>query len=332
HRRLCGGQRAGGLERILELSRHRQHQPGHPESASRADPGRRSDPVPGGRVDQGLAAVGANDGIRPAARHSADDPSHGFRVLHRSGAGIQLMAIAALNPQAALRRLAVGALALAVSAGAGAQQPAASETPFVVRDFRVEGAQGIQEGTIYNYLPINIGDTSTKQREREAIRALYRTGFFQDIELRRDGDTLVIAVLERPSIAEFTFSGNKDIPDEALQSSISDIGLARGKTFDRSVLDEVTMVLSEEYCAQGKYGARITPTVEDLPDNRVRISLEIEEGERAKIRQINIVGNESFSDKELLDQFQLTTGNLLSFIRDDNRYSKEALEGDLERL
>src|SRR5690606_6515258 len=90
--------------------------------------------------------------------------------------------------------------------------------------------------------------------------------------------------------------------------------------------------LTEEYYARGKYGARITPTVEDLPDNRVRISLEIEEGERAKIRQINIVGNESFSDKELLDQFQLTTGNLLSFIRDDNRYSKEALEGDLEAL
>jgi len=242
------------------------------------------------------------------------------------------MALEAYRSHAVLRRLAVSALALAVSSGVGAQQLAESREPFVVRDFRVEGAQRVSEGTIYTYLPINIGDTITQQREREAIRALYRTGFFQDIELRRDGDTLVIAVLERPSIAEFTFSGNKDIPDEALEKSLSDIGLARGKTFDRSVLDEVTMALTEEYYARGKYGARITPTVEDLPDNRVRVSLEIEEGERAKIRQINIVGNRTFSDKELLDQFELTTGNLLSFIRDDNRYSRETLEGDLERL
>jgi len=241
------------------------------------------------------------------------------------------MALGAFHRHAVLRRLAVGALALAVASGVGAQQPE-PRAPFVVRDFRVEGAQRVSEGTVYTYLPINIGDTITPQREREAIRALYRTGFFQDIELRRDGDTLVIAVLERPSIAEFTFSGNKDIPDEALEKSLADIGLARGRTFDRSVLDEVTMALTEEYYARGKYGARITPTVEDLPDNRVRVSLQIEEGERAKIRQINIVGNRSFSDKELLKEFELTTGGLLSFIRDDNRYSKEALEGDLERL
>src|SRR5690606_14368292 len=109
-------------------------------------------------------------------------------------------------------------------------------------------------------------------------------------------------------------------------------GLARGKTFDRSVLDEVTQLLTDQYFARGKYGARITPTVEDLPDNRVRVSIEIEEGERAKIRQINIVGNDSFEEDEILDQFELTTGSLLSFIRDDNRYSKEALEGDLETL
>ena len=239
------------------------------------------------------------------------------------------MALPTFASQTALRGLAVCALAIGVAAGVRAQTPG---EPFVVRDFRVEGAQRISEGTIYNYLPINIGDRITPQRVAEAIRALYSTGFFQDIELRADGDTLVIAVLERPSIEEFTFSGNKDIPDEALESSLGDIGLRRGNTFDRSVLDEVTMVLTEEYYARGKYGARITPTVEDLPDNRVRVSLEIEEGERAKIRQINIVGNEAFDDDELLKQFELTTGSLLSFIRDDNRYSREALEGDLETL
>ncbi len=239
------------------------------------------------------------------------------------------MARPSFASQAALRGLAVCALVIGLVAGVRAQTPV---EPFVVRDFRVEGAQRISEGTIYNYLPINIGDTITAQRVAEAIRALYSTGFFQDIELRADGNTLVIAVLERPSIEAFTFSGNKDIPDEALESSLRDVGLARGRTFDRSVLDEVQMYLTEEYYARGKYGARITPTVEDLPDNRVRVSLEIEEGERAKIRQINIVGNEAFDDDELLKQFELTTGSLLSFIRDDNRYSREALEGDLETL
>jgi outer membrane protein insertion porin family len=226
-------------------------------------------------------------------------------------------------------RLAVVCLALA-GLLLGARAFAAD--PWVVRDFRVEGAQRISAGTIYNYLPINIGDRLDDQRLREAIRALFATGFFQDIELRRDGDTLLIAVLERPTIEEFTFEGNKDIEDEALEESMTNIGLARGKTFDRSVLDEVTQVLTEEYYGRGKYGARITPTVEELPDNRVRVSIDIVEGDRAKIRQINIVGNTQFDDDEIIDGFELSTGNLLSFIRDDDRYSKQALEGDLETL
>jgi outer membrane protein insertion porin family len=204
--------------------------------------------------------------------------------------------------------------------------------PWVVRNFRVEGAQRISEGTIYNYLPINIGDTLDDQRYREAIRALFDTGFFQDIELRRDGDTLVIAVLERPTIEEFTFEGNKDIKDEDLEKSLTDIGLARGKTFDRSVLDEVTQSLTSEYYGRGKYGARVEADVEDLPDNRVRVAINIVEGDRAKIRQINIVGNTQFEEKQITRDFELTTGNLLSFIRNDDRYSKEALEGDLEKL
>jgi outer membrane protein insertion porin family len=204
--------------------------------------------------------------------------------------------------------------------------------PWFVRNFRVEGAQRISEGTIYNYLPINIGDRVDDQRVRESIRAIYSTGFFRDIELRRDGDTLVIAVLERPSIEEFTFSGNKDIDDEQLETSLRDVGLAQGRIFDQSVLDEVTQFLTDEYYGRGKYAARISPTVEELVDNRVRVDIEIEEGDRAKIRQVNIVGNTVFPDEDILDTFELSTGNLLSFIRDDNSYSKQALEGDLETL
>jgi outer membrane protein insertion porin family len=187
-------------------------------------------------------------------------------------------------------------------------------------------------GTIYNYLPINIGDTIDEQRLREAGRAIFMTGFFQDFEFRRDGDTLVIVVLERPSIQEFTFRGNKDIKDEDLQRVLNDAGLTQGKIFDQSVLEEVAQALTEQYYGRGKYAARVTTNVEPLEDNRVRVSIDIEEGDRAKIRQINIVGNTQFDDKEILDGFELSTGNWLSFIRQNDRYSKQALEGDLETL
>ncbi|HEY5623715.1 MAG TPA: outer membrane protein assembly factor BamA [Gammaproteobacteria bacterium] len=204
--------------------------------------------------------------------------------------------------------------------------------PWTVRNFRVEGAQRISEGTIYNYLPINIGDTITDQRVQEAIRALYGTGFFRDVEFRRDGDVLLIVVLERPSIDDFTIEGNQDIETEALEGSLRDVGLYRGNVFDQSVLEEVKQALTEQYYSQGKYGVSIETPVEELPDNRVRVGIEIKEGDRAQIRQVNIVGNESFSDEEILDNFELKTGNWLSFIRNDDRYSKQALEGDLETL
>jgi outer membrane protein insertion porin family len=204
--------------------------------------------------------------------------------------------------------------------------------PFVVRNFRVEGDQRIAEGTIYNYLPINIGDTVDERRLREATRALFETAFFQDLEFRRDGDTLVIVVLERPSILEFTFDGNKDIKDEDLEKVLVENGLSTGKTFDRSTLEQLTQSLTEEYYGRGKYAAKVTPTVEPVDGNRVRVSIQIEEGDRAKIRQVNIVGNTSFEEDEITADFELSTGNWLSFIRNNDRYSKEALEGDLEKL
>ncbi len=227
------------------------------------------------------------------------------------------------------RKLA-GPLVLAVALLAASR--ASADYPFVVEDFRVEGAQRIQEGTIYNYLPINIGDTIDVRLGQEAMEALYATGFFRDIEFRQDGNTLVIAVLERPWIEEFSFSGNEDIEDEELERSLRDIGLTRGRTLDRSVLDEVTQLLTDQYYGQGKYAAQITPVVEELPDNRVRVEIEIEEGDRARIRQINIVGNTVFEDDDILDTFELSTGGLFSFIRNDDRYSRQALEGDLETL
>ena len=208
-----------------------------------------------------------------------------------------------------------------------------AQSTFVVRDMRVEGIGRIAEGTVYNYLPINIGDTVDTVRIEEAMRALYGTGLFSDVEMRRDGNTLVIAVKERPSISSFTISGNKDIKTEDLEDSLRDVGLAAGKTFNRSVLENVKQLLTEQYFSQGKYSVIVDAEVdEDKEDNTVSIAINITEGERARIRQINIVGNTEYDDEELLDAFSLKTPNWLSFYKHDDRYSREALVGDLETL
>jgi outer membrane protein insertion porin family len=203
---------------------------------------------------------------------------------------------------------------------------------FVVKDMRVEGLQRISEGTVFNYLPVNIGDTVDSVRIGEAIRALYGQSLFDDIELRRDEDTLVIVVRERPSIESFAIEGNKDIKTEDLMESLRGVGLARGRTFDRAVLENVEMFLREQYYDRGKYGVEIDTVVQDRPNNTVRISINVKEGDRAKIRQVNIVGNYAFTEDDIRSGFTLDTANWLSWIRQDDRYAKEALEGDLEVL
>jgi outer membrane protein insertion porin family len=177
---------------------------------------------------------------------------------------------------------------------------------------RVEGLQRISEGTVFNYLPINVGDTVDWIRIQEAVRALYDQALFDDIEIRRDGETLVIAVRERPSIEDFTIDGNKDIKTEDLMQSLRGVGLARGRTFDRSVLDNVQQFLKEQYYDRGKYGVVVDTEVVDRPNNTVRISITVKEGDRAKIREVNIVGNTSFTDDEIRSGFKLDTANWLS--------------------
>lgn len=227
-----------------------------------------------------------------------------------------------------LRRLISGILLayapVALAQGVG--------TEFVVGDIRVEGLQRISEGTVYNYLPVNIGDRLDQRRLQEAIRALFATGFFRDIELRRDGSTLVVVVYERPSIESFEITGNKDIKTEDLQKSLRSVGLATGKTFDRSVLEEVQGYLTDQYFSRGKYAVRIDPKVEEVPGNKVKIKIEVVEGKRARIRQINIVGNSVYDDEALLEEFELRTPGWLSWYKQDDRYSRESLQGDLETL
>jgi outer membrane protein insertion porin family len=203
---------------------------------------------------------------------------------------------------------------------------------FTVGDIRIEGLQRISEGTVFNYLPVNIGDHLDSQRIGEAMRALYTTGFFRDVELRRDGNTLLVVVVERPSIAKFELKGNKDIKTEDLQKSLRNVGLATGKTFDRSVLEDVKQYLTDQYFSRGKYAVRVDTKITDLPGNKVDIIVDIKEGKRAKIEMINLVGDTKFKEKDVLNTFELKTPNWLSWYKQDDRYSRESLTGDLEKL
>src|SRR5689334_15241984 len=219
-------------------------------------------------------------------------------------------------------------LALSQNGGTAAPESvvAPNEADFTVSDIKVEGLQRVSEGTVYNYLPVNIGDRITPTRIREAIRALYNTGFFRDVQLRRQGSTLVVVVLERPSIESFEITGNKDIKTEDLQKSLRNVGLATGKTFDRSVLEDVKQYLTDQYFSRGKYGVRVDANVEDQSGNRVKIKIDIKEGKRAKIRQINLVGNETYTEKDILESFELKTPNWLSWYKQNDRYSRESLQ------
>jgi outer membrane protein insertion porin family len=204
--------------------------------------------------------------------------------------------------------------------------------PFQVKDIRVEGIQRTEPGTIFSYLPIKVGDTLTEEKAAEAIKSLYATGFFKDVRLEADGDVLVVAVVERPAIAEITFVGQKEFDKDKLRDALKQIGLAQGRIFDRSLLEKAEQELKTQYLSRGRYAVEITTTVTPLERNRVAINFSIAEGEVAKIRQINVVGNKAFSEGDLLDLFVLTTPGLLTWYSKNDQYSKQKLEGDLETL
>ena len=223
-------------------------------------------------------------------------------------------------------------IALAVFVLWAAVRAAAAADAFVVRDIRLEGLQRITAGTVFNYLPIKVGDTVDGTRTAAALRALFGTGFFRDVRLERDGETLVVSVIERPSIGSIEFSGNEDLKTEDLLSALEQRGFAQGRVFNRSTFDQVKQELHRTYFAAGKYGARIKGTVTPLERNRVAVRFEIREGVVARIRQINIVGNTAFDDDDLLDDFELGSTGLFSFITRSDRYSRPKLAADLETL
>lgn len=209
---------------------------------------------------------------------------------------------------------------------------AKGDEEFVVEDIKVKGLQRISAGTVYNYLPINVGERFSLDNVGPAIKALFKTGFFKDISLEKDGSTLVVNVVERPFIAKIVFEGNKDLSKDDLTKALKKIGLSEGNVFDRQVLDKVEQELSRQYLSHGKYGLKIKTEVSDLTRNRVGIHIKISEGRVTKIKEINIVGNNAFDDKTLLKTFELSTSNLLSFYSKDDQYSKQKLSADLETL
>lgn len=214
----------------------------------------------------------------------------------------------------------------------GLLMQAAVAEDFIVDDIRVNGLRRISPGTVFNYLPITIGDRVDEKRTQEAVRSLFKTGFFKDVKLEREGDVLVVEVIERESIADITFKGNKAIKTEELLKGLGDIGFAKGEVFNEAKLDKVTQELRRQYYSNGKYGVKIESKITPLDDNSLTIAFTIIEGEAARIREINIVGNKAFSEKELLGEFKLTTPTWISWFTKDDQYSKQKLGGDLEAL
>jgi outer membrane protein insertion porin family len=203
---------------------------------------------------------------------------------------------------------------------------------FTISDIRVNGLQRVSAGSVFGALPLNVGEQADDSRLVDATRALFKTGFFQDIQLGRDGNVLVITVVERPSVSSIEIDGNKAITTEDLMKGLKQSGLAEGEIFQRATLEGVRNELQRQYVAQGRYSAEVATEVVPQPRNRVGLKININEGAVAAIQHINVVGNNVFADDDLIDLFELKTTNWLSFFKNDDKYAREKLSGDLERL
>ena len=208
----------------------------------------------------------------------------------------------------------------------------ASADEFVVSEIRLEGLQRIADGTLLNYLPIVAGDPVDDNQVTYAISELYKTGFFADIKLLRDGDILVVRVRERPSIADVQFEGNSDIDDDALKEALLGIGVTKGQIYNRSLLDKLSLELERVYFSQGKYGVKIETEITELDQNRVDIKINISEGDVALIKHINIIGNEAYDDETLLAELESGVPSSWAILSSADEYSKPKLNGDLEKI
>jgi outer membrane protein insertion porin family len=223
--------------------------------------------------------------------------------------------------------LRVGVLALAISAA-----PALAIEPFVIKDIRVEGIQRTEAGTVFSYLPVKVGDTMTDDKASQTLRALFATGFFRDVTIEAEDGVLVVIVQERPSISQIDFTGLKEFDKETVLKAMNQIGLAEGRIFDKGLLDRAEQELKRQYLSRGRYAANISTTVTPLERNRVSLNFTVDEGDAAKIRQISIIGNQAFSEKDLLKQISLRTPGMLTWYTKADQYSRQKLSADLETL
>ncbi len=203
---------------------------------------------------------------------------------------------------------------------------------FQVDDIRIEGLQRVSAGTVFAALPISVGDLIDQPAIQEATRSLFRTGYFSDVVMARENGVLVIALAERPAVTEINLDGNKAIETDQLLSALRDNGLAEGQIFRQVILEGMTQELQRQYVSQGRYGALVETEVKQLPRNRVAVNINIDEGDVAKIRHINIVGNKHFSEEELFESFEQKTTGFWSWISSNDKYAREKLSGDLETL
>lgn len=204
--------------------------------------------------------------------------------------------------------------------------------PFVIKDIRVEGVQRVEPGTVFGYLPVKVGETFTDDKGAESIRALYNTGFFKDVQIRAEGNVLVVRVEERPAISQLEFIGIKEFDKDTLRRSLRGVGVAEARYYDKSLIDRAEQELKRQYVSRGYYAAHVQTTVTPVDANRVAVTFTVDEGPVAKIRQINIVGNKAFSEGDLRDEMQLSTPNWLSWYTKNDLYSKQKLTADLEAL
>lgn len=210
--------------------------------------------------------------------------------------------------------------------------PAWAGDSFTVQAIQIEGLQRIERSTVLNYLPVHVGEVLSTEKSQTVLHALYATGFFDDVSLAHEGNTLLVNVKERPVIASLSVSGNKDIPKDKLLEVLKNLGLVEGQALDPSVLERAKKGLQSEYLSRGKYNAVITATVTPMPRNRVGVSLVISEGEVVKITEIQINGNHVFSTKTLKKALSIATPNLFSYFTHDDQYSKERLDQAEEEI
>ena len=203
---------------------------------------------------------------------------------------------------------------------------------FLVSDIRIIGLQRVSTGSIFNVIPISVGDRIDIRKSNDIVRSLFSTEQFDDIQIGKDGNTLIITVVERPSISLIEISGNKALKTEQLLESLDGVGIKEGEVYKRSTLEKVKSELVRSYASNGRYGADVEINEILKPRNRLEISIEVDEGNSAKIKKISIIGNETFTDDELLDSFELSEGSFFSFLSSNNQYSREKLVGDLETL